>query len=67
MDTRDILRNGLNKHVTIPTRVIYNVELPNDTVQSENVAQNEMAHVLSGLVRVSDVQAIPHKGPRPDR
>jgi hypothetical protein len=32
MDTRAILRNGLNKHVTVLTRVIYDVGSPNDTV-----------------------------------
>ena len=41
VDTRAILRNGLNKHVTISPRVIYDMGLPNDTVRSENVASKE--------------------------
>jgi hypothetical protein len=41
VETRAILRNGLNKQITVLTRVTYDVGPPNDTVQSENVASIE--------------------------
>ena len=41
VETRAILRNGLNKQITVLARVTYDVGPPNDTVQSENVASVE--------------------------